>query len=150
MCCAATLPARCELLGGVLEGSHALSCTQRRDQHASLQVCTGNGTLLICVLSARSPPAVLCHGPPPQPPGKGRNSQRMAQKCRLLYGFMMALSGHKQDSVLGCAKSPTGRVKAAPKCLAVKQLNFGNGFLYKLVLHLRHSQQIREHNGKRV
>lgn len=45
---------------------------------------------------------------------------------------------------------PQGRVKAAPKCLAVKQLNFGSGFLYKLVLHLRHSQQMREHNGKCV
>lgn len=60
----------------------------------------------------------------------------------------MALGWHWAISKMClCAKSPTGRVKATPKCLAVMQLNFGNGFLYKLVFHLRHSQQIGEHNG---
>lgn len=65
---------------------------------------------------------------------------------------MMALTSrdHKQDAVLGCTKSPTDGVKAPPKGLEVMQLNFGPGFLHKLVFHLRHSQQIGEQNGKYV
>lgn len=108
----------------------------------------------LCPASSLSTSSAVPWPSSTQPPGKGRRQtpRGWAQKCRLLYGFIVALTirGHKQDKVLGCAKSPTGGVKATPKCLAVKQLNFGNGFLYKLVFHLRHSQKIREPSGKCV
>lgn len=62
---------------------------------------------------------------------------------------VLAIRGHEQDTVLGCAKRPAGGLKANPKFLAAVQLGFGNGFLYKLAFLLRHSQQIGEHKRER-
>lgn len=66
----------------------------------------------LCPASSLSTSSAVPWPSSTQPPGKGRRQtpRGWAQKCRLLYGFIVALTirGHKQDRVLGCAKSPKG------------------------------------------
>lgn len=84
-----------------------------------------------------------------QPPGTGKSSSwRTHRNAVIFLRLYDGIRGHEQDIVLGCAERPIGGVKANPKCLSAMQPDFGNGFLYKLAFHLRHSQQIREHRGE--
>lgn len=128
----------CSVLRAV-EGSMHLSTSMHRE-------CDFAGDL--CPASSLSASSAVPWPSSTEPPGKGRRHEKLpedAQKCTEmqtpLWLYDGTIRGHKQGRVLGCAKTcPTGGVKVTPKCLAVMQLNFGNGFLYKLVFHLRQSQ----------
>lgn len=102
----------------------------------------------LCPASSLSTSSAVPWPSSTQPPGKDRRHEKLPEDGHRTADSFMALwwhwlSGATSKTECWAVQSPTGRVKANPKWLAVKQLNFGNGFMYKLLFHLRHSQQIR-------
>lgn len=109
----------------------------------------------LCPASSLSASSAVPRSRSAQPPGKGSRHRKLLEEGHRNADFFFKalwwywLSGAmSKTQCWAVQRGLQGRVKANPKCLAAMQMDFGNGFPYKLAFRLRHNQQIGQHKGE--